>query len=112
MNGKNLGKISRVRFGFGGYQDAQFGLSLTFEGDGWGVSDFIGAGWATWIEVSPNSEWSEVDRDAGYAKMCRRIDSILQKAKVKDVSQLKDMPVEVSFNGNTISDWRVLEEVL
>ena len=40
---KKLGKISNVRFGHGGYQDAMIGLSLTFEGQGsWGVSDWKG----------------------------------------------------------------------
>lgn len=42
MEKKYLGKITRVSFGLGGYQDIQFGLSVTLEGQGIGTNAFIG----------------------------------------------------------------------
>ena len=39
---KKLVKIESVRFGLGGYQDSQLGLSVTLSNGGWGVGDFKG----------------------------------------------------------------------
>jgi hypothetical protein len=104
-----LGKIQHARFGLGGYQDCQIGLSLTFSGQGWGCNWFVGA-WAT--SRSEYTKWSEEDRlrDAGQAAM--KLVEILNKTKKGDVSQLVGVPVEVTFEGNVLKDWRVLEEVL
>lgn len=30
---KRIGKIQKIKFGFGGYQDAQFGVSVTLSSD-------------------------------------------------------------------------------
>ena len=38
---KKLAKISNVRLGFVGYQDAMFGVSFQFTGDGWGIGTGI-----------------------------------------------------------------------
>ena len=56
---KELGKISGVSFGWGGYQDACLGLSLSFSMKGSGVNTFIGD-WG--IEHSEYCKWSEEDR--------------------------------------------------
>lgn len=107
---KKLGKISRVHFGFGGYQDACLGLSLTFEMKGSGVGTFISGGWA--IERSEYAKWTEADRSAQQAKMCMELIEILNLAKVNSVSDLKDVPVELTFDGLTLKSWRVLAEVI
>lgn len=113
MNNRELGKISKVYFGTGGYQDCMFGLTLTFEGKGWGVGEFISGGWD--VERMPRSEyaqWTEEDREKLMVAMCRRISKLLSEAGVDDVSKLKGIPVEVIFENNTLKDWRILTEVL
>lgn len=106
---KRLGKISSVHFGYVGYQDMQFGLQLEFQSQGWGVSTSISDAWALDIKPGP---WTEEDRDSGYAKTMRELNRIMREAKVYDVNRLKGIPVELTFEGNVLKDWRVLSEVL
>lgn len=109
---KELGKISSVSFGHGGYQDVQIGLSVSLEMGGAGVSDFKGNWSPSFIKWSPTCKWTEADRDAGFAELVRYIDKLLKQAKVSDVSKLKGIPVEVTIEGNTLKSWRILTEVL
>lgn len=106
---KELGKIVRASFGFGGYQDAQIGLSLTFEGPGWGVCHFDGH-WS--VERTDRSPWTEHDRLSSLGRTVMGLARILKKAKKKSVAELAGVPVEVTFNGNVLDSWRILEEVL
>jgi hypothetical protein len=109
MTGKQLGKIERATFGWGGYQDACIGLSLTFSGDGWGVSTFHGA-WG--IERSDYCQWTEEDRVRDLGEACLKLRDILKLSKKQTTEQLKGVPVEVEFEGNVIKDYRILTEVL
>jgi hypothetical protein len=110
---KRLGKITSVRFGRGGYQDAMMGLTLSFGGEGWGVFTTLGDVWdpatTKWTEMC---RWTEVDRDRHLAVMCREISKLLKDAKVDDVAKLKDRPVECTFDGSMLKDFRILTEVL
>lgn len=108
---KRLGKIEKVSFGYGGYQDAQFGLSVTLSGDGWGVGDFKG-GWSLDIECTDSCKWTEEDRSAEFDKLCRLVNKLLKEAKKRTVDQLKGVPVEMQFDGNLLKDWRILTEVI
>jgi len=110
---KRIGKIESVKLGYGGYQDVMFGISvtLTSKKDSWGVSDFKGT-WGMTIEVSDRTEWTEEDRRKQYADTMVFIDELMQKAKVTDLNKLVNTPVEVTFDGNTLKEWRILEEVL
>ena len=109
---KELGKIESAKFGMGGYQDCQFGLSIDFSGNSWGVSDFKG-GWGVDMDCSSEScKWDEVDRSKWFDETCRFVSQILMKAKKQYISQLVGVPVEVTFDGNSLRDWRILEEVL
>lgn len=119
MSEKQLGKIDSVCFGHGGYQDAMLELSLTFSGPGWGVCVGVTGFWS-WQKIgeepSEDAAWSNESRDAQMIEMLRRIDKILEDAKVSDVAALKGKPVEVTFNpggpGSKVEDWRILTEVL
>lgn len=62
---KRLGKIVRAEFGFGGYDNAMIGLSLTFEMEGSGVSAFKGT-WATWSE---RCKWTLADQAQIFAEV-------------------------------------------
>ena len=106
---KELMKITDIEFGEGGYQDACIGLSITFQTEGMGASDFKG----TWnMEPSPHAKWTVEDQDAEYAKVVRLISETLKAAKKRYVSELKGVPVEVTFDGNMLKSWRILTEVI
>jgi hypothetical protein len=104
-----LGKISKVRLGAGGYDDAMFGLSLTFSfGDSTGCGDFIGF-WTTYPE---HAKYSREHWEACHKDTMLRLIRLMHEAKVGDVSQLKGVPIEATFDGMKLVDWRILSEVL
>ena len=104
-----LGKIQSVEFGFGGYQDAMIGISFTLSGDWGGVNDF----WGNWsCKPSKNAEWTTKDQVVNLGGVVMRIASLLEDAKVKDIADLKGVPVEVKFAGGMLQSWRILKEVL
>jgi hypothetical protein len=107
---KELGKIQSVRFGNGGYQDCQFGLWVELSGSGWGVGDGFGA-WSMSMS-SKGCKWTEADRDAEFAKTMRKTNELMLQAKVDTVDKLVGTPVEITFDGNMLKEWRVLTEVL
>lgn len=108
---KYLGKIEKVKFGRGGYDDAMLGLSLSFSfGEAYGITDFINSGWTG--KRSKDANWTEADRDALRAKCIAYIDQLLNEAKVYDVTELKGKPVEILIENNALKSWRILTEVL
>ena len=108
---KKLGKISSLRFGFGGYQNTQLGISIKITGETWGVCDFYGT-WGPKIKCTEHTNWTEQDRDAMYARTVRRIGELLIDAKVDCIRDLEGTPVEVEFEGQEMKSWRVLTEVI
>ena len=109
---KRLGKITSVRFGLGGYQDACLGLSVSLGDGSWGVGDFKGTWDAESIKRSEYAKWTEEDRSKGYDETMRFLSKLLKEAKVDSVDKLKDVPVEVTFDGNVLKEWRILTEVI
>lgn len=111
-----LGKISKVTFGLGGYQEAQFGLFIYLEFKPSGCTTAIISGWDTEsIEHSEGCQWSEEDRAKGHDDLCRKISKLLKDAKVKSVHELKEKPIEATFEDGgfgKLKDWRILTEVL
>ena len=108
---KELGKIRSVSFGFGGYQDCQFGLSLGFESGGGVVGTFEGNGPLT-MDIPEEAEWTEADRERTVIATIKLLTETLQKAHVKSVSELLGVPVELTYNGQCLREWRILEEVI
>lgn len=108
MERKELGRIVSATFGFGGYQDAMFGLAVKLGGESWGVNDFTG-GWATRSERAQYSmdEWRET-----HVQSIERLRDVLSAAKKQTVDELANTLVEVTLEGNTLKSWRVLTEVL
>ena len=86
-----LGKIDNIKFGLGGRDDSDMGLSVTLTGKGWGVSDFK-------YSTSPD--------------FYTHLKILLTKAKVLHIDQLKNIPVEATFENKLLRSWRILEEVL
>ena len=105
-----IGKIKTCSFGFGGYQDAMFGATfdLGSEKESWGVGDF----WGDWEKRTKHAEYSENDFNTGCMKTRSRIISLMRSARVTQFEDLQGKPVEVTFNGNMLESWRILEEVL
>lgn len=106
---KEIGKIQDISFGFGGYQEAEIGISVILSGKAWGVQDFKGT-WA--IERSDRAKWTEEDRIKLLGEMVMWACKIMKEANVQHLSDLKHIPVEVTFDGNTLHEWRILTEVL
>ena len=109
---KKLGKISSAKFGVGGYQDAMIGLHLSFTMEGSGVNQSKCAWDQNIIKCSEHCKWTEEDRSRDYAEIMRFVSDLLYQSKKDDVSKLVGVPVELTFDGMTLKDWRVLTEVL
>ena len=109
---KKLGKIESVRFGHGGYQDACIGLSVTLGNGSWGVSDFKGAWDPEMIKRSDSTKWTEEERSKNLVDLMWFVSKLLKEAKVDSIDKLKNIPVEVIFDGVMLKEWRVLTEVI
>ena len=99
---KKLGRIADVKVGFCGYQDSMIGIAFRFEGKDWSVAD-------SWCGQADGLGARDPEFLAG---VFLRIATLLREAKVKDVAELHNIPVEVTFDGTIIRCWRVLDEVL
>ena len=108
---KKIGKIQSISFGFGGYQDAMLGLSVTLGNDSWEDNDFRG-GWGPHITCDKHCKWTEADRSEQYAAAVRLLGDLLTQAKREKLADLKNVPVEASFDGKTLKSWRILTEAI
>lgn len=106
-----IGKIADISIGFGGYQDAQFGLTVTLasEPDAWAVTSFIGF-WSG--DPSKHAAWTVSDQDAGHARMCRRVIELLVGARRQRVADLVGLPIQATFNESALVAWRILTEAV
>jgi hypothetical protein len=109
---KELGKIKSISFGYCGYNDAMIGLKYTLEGKSWETGNSMGGWDAELIKCDKHCKWTEADRDKDYAAVMRYVSKLLKQAKVTDISQLKGIPIEATFDVNCLEEWRILEEVL
>jgi hypothetical protein len=105
---KHLGRIQKVAFGFGGYDDAMIGLSFRLGGPAWSVDVFRGA----WATHSERCQWTLEDQTAKFAETVILLRDTLRAAKRMHVAELVGTPVEVTLDGNKLISWRVLEEVI
>ena len=106
---KRIGKIQKISFGHGGYQDACLGVAVTLGSDGWGVGDFKG----TWSrKPDDRCQWTETDQTNIWGEMCRWIGGLLKDAKVDSLEKLAGKPVEVTLDGNCLKSWRILTEAI
>jgi len=106
---KLLGKISDVRFGFIPDYPFLFGLDLTFK-----LSDSsgIGTGGKYTVNISEACKWSEEEKNAALIDMINQVIKIMKDAKITNISDLKNKPVEVTIDRNIFTDFRILTEVL
>ena len=106
-----IGKIQEIKFGAGGYQDAQIGVSITLGSNKecWGVGDFKGH-WSG--ERDKYCKWSDEDRTKALGEMVLWIGKILSDAKVSSLDDLVGIPVSVTFEDMRLKEWRVLTEAI
>lgn len=105
---KQLGKITSVRFGVGGYQDAMIGFEFNMDLTGGSIYDFKG----NWKTRPESARYSENERLEKLGTTLNEIYILMQKAKVNSFDELAGKPVEVTFEGQKWVSWRILEEVL
>lgn len=110
MNTK-IGKIRNVRLGFGGYQDSMLGFSFVLGSDKecWGVGDF----WGTWFDPpTKDSQWLVEDQLNSWGLTVQKVGKLLRDAKVSSIDDLKNIPIECSFENGTLKLWRILTEAV
>lgn len=106
---KSIGKITGVRFGKCGYDDAGFGISISVETqDGCATHEL-------WVWSSPPSKdakWTVFDQDKKLVEISRYVMQLIKDAKVNSVEKLRGVPVEAIWEGQVIIDVRILTEVI
>lgn len=109
---KKIGKIESVNLGMGGYQDAMIGFNFTLgsESEHWGVNTEWQGHWA--IERSEHAKWTEEARIEALGKAFQYLGRLLHDAKKTNVNQLVGVPIEATFEGMVLKDWRILKEVI
>jgi len=112
MREKRLGKLGDVKFGLGGYQDSMIGLHVAIDMKGSGVGDSKSAWDCNRVVWNERCKWTEENRSEQYDEIMRYLSDLLYAAKVDTIDQLKGIPVEVTFEGTLLKEWRVLEEVI
>lgn len=108
---KEIGKLTRVVVGAGGYDGAMIGVAFDFGGPGWGCGDF----WGTWSgERSRTTKWTEAERLETLGKALLKLRDVLRAAKVRTTAELVGKPIEATFDrpGGKLVAWRILTEVL
>jgi hypothetical protein len=108
MKRKELGKITSLRVGIGGYQDAMFGVWLQLGGRSWGVAD----GRGTWATRSDGAKFSMTEWRSEFADTMLWLADLCTSAGVQDAQALVGKPVEITFDGMKLDSWRILDEVL
>lgn len=104
-----LGKITNVRFGSIPDYPFLFGIDFDFSlGDGCHIS----SGGKYTINVDKDCKWTSQERKDAIEKSIDFIVQILKDAKVNDVYELKNKPVEVYIQDKRFIDFRILTEVL
>jgi hypothetical protein len=105
---KELGKITSVRLGKGGYDDACFGITFQLRFGGYATTDLKGQ----WANYKEGSSYSKEKWEQGYLETMLFIHKIMSEAKVDDLNKLVNTPIEVTSEGMKMVSWRVLTEVL
>ncbi len=105
---KLLGKISSAQFGTIPDRPFLMGLQLTFHFNGSGIGD----GGRYTENISESCRFTDTTRWDAITAMVDKTADILKAANVNYVSELVNVPVEVTLEGNVFKSFRVLTEVL
>jgi hypothetical protein len=87
MSEKGLGKIDNLKVEVN--DRGHFGVTFSLQGPCMGTFIF-----------------KSLETDTAWIK------TLLKQAKIHEVSDLKNVPIEMEFEDNLLKSWRILEEVL
>jgi len=107
---KELGKITSVRIGACGYQEAMFGIHFELSFQSGNIATEVVGGWD--IKRTETCTWTEESRIDGIGNAFNELRLIMKKAKVTEFRKLEGKPIEITFDGMKLQSWRILEEVL
>lgn len=102
---EKLCKIQSAEFVFGGYDDAMFGFNFVIGTKDWSVQDFKSLGWVSHTFALDNEKTQAVC-------VLREIKDLMLKSKVKSFDSLSGTPAIAFFDGQKLTHWNILEEVL
>lgn len=106
FNDKQLGKIQEVSFGL---QDGRLGVQFTLGDGSWGVC----TQWqGSWHKRPEHAKWTVEEQVTALGLAMLSIGDLLADAKKKDLYDLKNVPVEATFENGVLKSWRILKEVL
>ena len=107
---KHLGKLKSFDFI---KEDGRIGIRATVESNEGGALDTSLMAWSpSSVEVTEHTKWTENDRDSQLASIFRKIDSLMEEAKVTKLTQMAGIPIEIEFENSMLKSWRILTEVL
>ena len=119
MSHTELGKIRKVHFGLGGYQDAQIVFSFELGGDGWGTTYTYECGWGHVTEDELKKpgcsyKWTHENRIKQLGEKAWDVFKLMRDAKVSDINKLIGIPVRVNFESQfgRVVGFEILKEVL
>lgn len=110
MTGKFLGKITSAEYGIDNDRDWLMGLHLTFTFDSCGICS--GSKYTVNMTKDKYRQFTQEEQNANIVENVENVYDLLQKAKCKYVSQLKNKPVEIEIENNLFKCFRILIEVL
>jgi hypothetical protein len=106
---KVLGKIRDIRIGYGGYDDAMFGVSFWLDNEHGTCGDF-------WGGFPMKCEGRSDKFKEGDMQILRdtfiKLNDYMDQAKVTDAMDLKGKPIEVELDNMKLVSWRILTEVI
>lgn len=105
---RELGKIKGVKLGYGGYDDAMFGVSFQIGMGSSGFGDF----WGVWAVRPQEAKWTLEEHRKSLADVMFRLLELMDKAKVRSLDELVGVPIETEWEDMRLKSWRVLTEVL
>ena len=106
---QSLGKITNFKLGT---RESRFGAHFTLETTT-GATQSSECFWSpSEIKISEYTKWTEEDRDKEMVKFLRWLNKLMHDAKATDINQMVGKPIEVTWNNNMLSSWRILTEVL
>ena len=108
MTGKFLGKITSAEFGKCPDYPQFVGIQFKFRYDCFSE----GCGGKYTVNLHEKCIWSKEERAIACMNSFDEINKILKAAKCNYVSQLVGKPIEITVDGNSFKDFRILTEVL
>lgn len=116
---KEIGKITRAKFGLGGYQDCQVVFEFQLGGSGWGTCYTYECHWGHVSEEDlkkpdSNYKWTHEQRIESIGKQAWEVIKLMKSAKVDSLDKLNGLPIEATFEGpcGRILSFRILTEVI